>query len=72
MKFLLKIVTFVIKNSQAENWDLQIGQPYRETDLTNATSVAKDGRGRRGNIKRGRWGGVLKKENLLLKIAQKF
>ena len=41
IKFLLNIVTFVIKNSEAEKLDLQVGQPWMETDLTNAKSVQK-------------------------------
>ena len=46
MKFVLKIVTFVTKNSEAEKLDLQTGQLWRETDLINAISVQKYGRGR--------------------------
>ena len=60
----------LLKIAKQKNWNLQIGQPWRETDLTNASSVAKDGRGRQGNAKRGRWEGVLKIEILLLKIAR--
>ena len=72
IKILLRIVTFVTKNSEAEKLDLQMGQPRRETDLTNAISVQEYARGHCINAKLGRWGGVLKIENLLLEIAQKF
>ena len=42
--FLLKIVTFVTKNSEAEKLDLEMGHPRREADLTNAITVQKYGR----------------------------
>ena len=46
IKLLLKIVSFVTKNSEAEELDLQMGQPWRIMDLTNAIRVQKNGRGR--------------------------
>ena len=72
MTFLVKIVTFVTKKAKAEKLNLQIGQPRREGDLSNVTSVQKYGRGRWGNAKQDQWEGVLKVEKLFLKIAQKF
>ena len=41
MKFVLKIVTFVTKKSEAKKSDLKIGQPRREAELTNAISVQR-------------------------------